>query len=67
MPMLNNNEVIAVLYGDNAETGKPLGKLRGLELFFNQAGMALENLSLHRKLRFFESMLTREREETRRG
>ncbi len=67
MPMLNNNEVIAILYGDNAETGNPLGKLRGLELFFNQAGMALENISLHRKLRFFESTLTREREEAKRG
>jgi CheY-like chemotaxis protein len=67
MPMLNHNEVIAILYGDNAETGRPLGKLRGLELFFNQAGMALENLSLHRKLRFFESMLSREQREAKQG
>ena len=67
MPMLNHNEVIAILYGDNAETGRPLGKLRGLELFFAQAGMALENLSLHRKLRFFESMLSREQREIKQG
>jgi CheY-like chemotaxis protein len=67
MPMLNHNEVIAILYGDNFETGRPLGKLRGLELFFAQAGMALENLSLHRKLRFFESKLSREGRETKQG
>jgi CheY-like chemotaxis protein len=55
VPMLNNQEVLAVLYGDNAATGRPLGKLRGLELFIAQAGMALENLSLHRKLSLFQT------------
>ena len=53
-PLLNNGEVLAILYGDNAGTGKPLGKLRGLELFIAQASVALENLFLHRKLRHFE-------------
>jgi len=51
VPMLNNGEVLAILYADNATTGKPLGKLRGLELFVAQASMALENVFLHRKLR----------------
>lgn len=51
VPMLNNGEVLALLYCDNASTGKPLGKLRGLELFVAQASMALENVFLHRKLR----------------
>jgi hypothetical protein len=55
VPMLNNQEVLAVLYGDNAVTGRPLGKLRGLDLFIAQAGMALENLSLHRKLALFQT------------
>jgi hypothetical protein len=55
VPLLNNGEVLAVLYGDNAVSGRPLGKLRGLELFIAQAGMALENFSLHRKLSLFQT------------
>jgi CheY-like chemotaxis protein len=58
IPLLHNREVLAILYGDNAATGKPLGKLRGLELFVAQAGTALENLSLHRKLDSFHSRLS---------
>jgi CheY-like chemotaxis protein len=60
IPMINNREVLALLYADNNVTGKPLGKLRGLELFLAQAGMALENLSLHRKLSLFQSKLSPE-------
>jgi GAF domain-containing protein len=56
-PLLNNGEVLAILYGDNAGTGKPLGKLRGLELFMAQATVALENIFLQRKLRDFEIRL----------
>jgi CheY-like chemotaxis protein len=55
VPMLNNQEVLAVLYGDNGVSGRPLGRLRGLELFIAQAGMALENLSLHRRLSLFQT------------
>lgn len=58
IPLLNNREVLAILYADNSVTGKPLGKLRGLELFLTQAGMALENLTLHRKLSLFQSKLS---------
>ena len=58
LPMLNNREVLTILYGDNSVSGKPLGKLRGVELFLAQAGMALENIFLHRKLRDFESTLS---------
>jgi CheY-like chemotaxis protein len=60
MPMLNNGEVLVILYGDNASSGRPIGKLRGLELFMGQAGMALENTFLHQKLRLFESRLSRD-------
>ncbi len=60
IPILNNREVLAILYADNNATGKPLGKLRGLELFLTQAGMALENLTLHRKLSLFQSKLSSE-------
>jgi hypothetical protein len=38
------------MYGDNGSTGRPLGDLKGLELFVAQAGMALENKLLQRKL-----------------
>jgi len=55
LPLLNNRKVLAILFGDNGASGRPLGKLRALELFVAQAGMALENAFLHRKLRQFES------------
>jgi hypothetical protein len=54
-PLLHNHEVLAVLYCDNPTTGAPLSKLTGLQLFLVQAGMALENASLHRKLQSMES------------
>ena len=51
MPMLNNGEVLTILYGDNTKSGKRLGRPRGLELTLAQAGMALENALLQRKLK----------------
>jgi hypothetical protein len=54
LPLLHNHEVLAVLYCDNPVSGAPLPKLQGLQLFLVQAGMALENASLHRKLRSME-------------
>jgi CheY-like chemotaxis protein len=54
-PLLHNHEVLAVLYCDNPVTGAPLSKLTGLSLFLVQAGMALENASLHRKLQSMET------------
>lgn len=53
-PLLLNHEVLAVLYCDNPNTGAPLGKLTGLQLFLVQAGMALENASLRRKVQSLE-------------
>jgi hypothetical protein len=50
-PMLNNGEVLTILYGDNAGSGKKLGKMGGLELFMAQAGMALELARLQRRLK----------------
>jgi CheY-like chemotaxis protein len=49
-PLLHSHETLAILCCDNPNTGTALGKLSGLELFLVQAGMALENASLHRKL-----------------
>ena len=51
MPMLNNGEVLTIFYGDNTKSGKRLGMPRGLELMLAQAGMALENALLQRKLK----------------
>ena len=50
LPLLTNRETIAVLFGDNPETGRELGRLEPLEVFINQAGIALENAFLQRKL-----------------
>ena len=56
MPMLYNRATLLLLYGDNGVSGRALddleglGGLGGLELFMAQAGMALENKLLQRKL-----------------
>ena len=50
LPLVTQRETIAVLYGDNPESGRPPGRLDGLRLFINQAGIALENAILHRKV-----------------
>jgi CheY-like chemotaxis protein len=50
LPLVTHRETIAVLYGDNPESGRPPGRLDGLRLFINQAGIALENAILHRKV-----------------
>jgi CheY-like chemotaxis protein len=56
-PLLNNRQVVAILYADNGASGRPLGKLQALELFIGQAAMALENVFLHQKLRQFEGRI----------
>ncbi len=50
IPLLYNRATLLLLYGDNAPSGRPLGDLSRLELFVAQAGMALENKLLQRKL-----------------
>ena len=60
LPLLQNHEVLSILYCDNPNSGKALGNLSGLSLFLAQAGMAMENASLHRKLRAFESQFSLE-------
>ena len=58
LPLLHNHEVLSILYCDNPNSGKALGNLSGLALFLAQAGMAMENASLHRRLRSFESQFS---------
>ena len=50
LPLLTNRETVAVVFGDNADSGRPLGRLVALETFVNQAGIALENAFLQRKV-----------------
>jgi CheY-like chemotaxis protein len=50
IPLLYNRATLLLLYGDNGPSGRSLGDLAGLELFIAQAGMALENKLLQRKL-----------------
>ena len=50
LPLVTQRETIAILYGDNPDSGRPPGRLDGLRVFINQAGIALENAILHRKV-----------------
>jgi CheY-like chemotaxis protein len=51
IPLIGNNEVIAMIYGDNAVNKKPIRNVEGLEIFLVQAGIALENAFLHHKIK----------------
>jgi hypothetical protein len=50
LPLLTHRETMAVLFADNPETGRAPGRIDVLEVFLTQAGMALENAFLQRKL-----------------
>jgi GAF domain-containing protein len=54
LPLVAHRETIALLVGDNPESGRPLDRLGELELFVGQAGVALENVFLQRKLQTIE-------------
>lgn len=44
LPMLSGEEVVGVLYGDNAINQRPIEDTSGLEIFLSQAGFAFENV-----------------------
>ena len=50
LPVSAGRQVFAVLYGDNAPSDRAVGDLRGLEIFLAQAGIALHNAALQRRL-----------------
>jgi CheY-like chemotaxis protein len=50
LPLLAHRETIAVLFGDNPETGREVGHIDALEVVVSQAGIAFENLFLQRKI-----------------
>lgn len=43
IPIENDGAPVGVLYGDNAGSRSPIGKTSGLEIFLEQAGLALHN------------------------
>jgi hypothetical protein len=49
-PLVTHRESIAVLLGDNPETGEEFRPLDTLEMFIDQTGVALENAFLQRKI-----------------
>jgi CheY-like chemotaxis protein len=51
VPLLAHRETIALLLADNPDTGTELRSLETLEVFLNQAGLALENAFLVRKIK----------------
>ncbi len=50
LPLQAHQETIALLFGDNPETGRSVAGLDALEVFVHQAGIALENVFLQRRL-----------------
>jgi CheY-like chemotaxis protein len=42
LPLLSNDHVVAVLYGDNGQSASPVGDTRGLEIFLGEVGNVLE-------------------------
>jgi CheY-like chemotaxis protein len=51
LPLVAHRETIALLFGDSPETGREPQGLDALEVFVHQAGIALENVFLQKKLR----------------
>jgi CheY-like chemotaxis protein len=54
LPLVAHRETIAMVFGDNPETGREPGSLEPLEVFVQQAGIALENVFLQKKLQAAE-------------
>jgi len=54
LPLVAHRETIALVLGDNPETGRPPAGLEGLEVFVQQAGIALENVFLQKKIQAIE-------------
>ncbi len=50
LPLAAHRETIALVFGDNPETGRAPAGLEAFEVLVQQAGIALENVFLHKKL-----------------
>ncbi len=49
-PLIAESKVVALLYCDNLTTGEKIGETEGLEIFIDQAGLALEKSLLQRRI-----------------
>lgn len=56
LPLVVNDETMLVLYGDNAGSGRPIGKLDDFELLLLQVGLAMEKQLLEKRLEQFEKL-----------
>ncbi len=50
IPLVVDGKVALIVYGDNVPEGKPIRGVDTLEIFMNQAGMALEKALLEKRL-----------------
>jgi len=50
IPLIVDDKIALIVYGDNLPDQKPIRGVETLEIFMNQAGMALEKALLERKL-----------------
>jgi len=53
-PLVAEERVVALLYCDNLTTGEKSGESEGLEIFIDQAGLALEKSLLQRRIQEME-------------
>ena len=53
-PIIAEGKVVALLYSDNLTTGEKVGETEGLEIFIDQAGLALEKSLLQRRIQEME-------------
>jgi hypothetical protein len=53
-PLVAEDRVVALLYCDNLTTGEKSGESEGLEIFIDQAGLALEKSLLQRRIQEME-------------
>jgi hypothetical protein len=56
VPLISNNRVAAILYGDNIPDNKPIPNIAGLEIFVHQAGLAMEKALLERRIMELEKL-----------
>jgi hypothetical protein len=50
LPLIVDDEVLLVLYGDNSPGNAPLGSLEPLEILLNQTGLAMEKRMLEERI-----------------
>lgn len=55
IPVVSNDRVVALLYGDNASDRMPIGDTEGLEAFIRVAGVALSKTPLQQQLQKSQS------------